>query len=50
MRNVLLLTMILLAASLSFAQDARFDVPIGDSPSYGPGDAPVTMIEFIDYQ
>jgi len=26
------------------------DVPIGDSPSWGPVDAPVTIIEFIDFQ
>lgn len=50
MRNVLLLAMILLTVSLSFAQEKRYDVPIGDSPSYGPADAPVTIIEFLDFQ
>lgn len=26
------------------------DIPIGDSPTFGPADAPVTIIEFIDFQ
>jgi hypothetical protein len=29
------------------AQEKRYDVPIGDSPSLGPKDAPVTIIEFL---
>ena len=32
------------------AEEKRTDVPIGDSPSMGPADAPVTIIEFIDFQ
>jgi hypothetical protein len=28
----------------------RVQVPLGDSPTLGPADAPVTMIEFIDFQ
>jgi hypothetical protein len=36
---------------LTFADAAdRHDVPIGDCPSLGPENAPVTIIEFIDYQ
>ena len=26
------------------------DIPVGDSPSLGPANAPVTIIEFIDFQ
>jgi len=32
------------------AEIERFDVPMADSPSLGPTDAPVTIIEFLDYQ
>lgn len=39
-----------IAAQVSHAAPQRFDVPILDSPSIGPSDAPVTIIEFIDYQ
>ncbi len=28
----------------------RYDVPTGDNPSLGPADAPITIIEFSDYQ
>jgi hypothetical protein len=32
------------------AADVRYDVPAGDSPSIGPANAPVTIVEFLDYQ
>jgi hypothetical protein len=36
---------------LSAAQAAeRMTVAVGDSPFIGPPGAPVTMIEFVDYQ
>ena len=28
----------------------RYDVPVDDDPAYGPVDAPITIIEFSDYQ
>lgn len=31
-------------------QPPRIDVEVGDNPSIGPKDAPVTIIEFTDYQ
>jgi hypothetical protein len=34
----------------SFAAEQRYTVPIGDSPQKGPENAPVTIIEFIDFQ
>jgi hypothetical protein len=50
MKTLFALITLLLTASLSFAQDKRYEVPVGDSPGYGQATAPVTMIEFIDYQ
>ena len=32
------------------AADVRYTVPAGDSPSIGPANAPVTIVEFLDYQ
>ena len=40
----------LLAAVPAMAADVRYDVPPGDSPSIGPANAPVTIVEFVDYQ
>jgi hypothetical protein len=49
-KKLLVLVILFLTASLSYAQDKRHEVPVGDSPGYGQANAPVTMIEFIDYQ
>ena len=40
----------LLAAVPAMAADVRYDVPPGNSPSIGPANAPVTIVEFVDYQ
>jgi len=32
------------------AAPERHDIPVGDSPARGPADAPVTIIEFADFQ
>ncbi|MHB8809130.1 MAG: hypothetical protein ACYC9M_03845 [Desulfobulbaceae bacterium] len=41
---------VLLLLGMAHAEPKRFEVPIGDSPTLGPADAPVTIIEFIDFQ
>ncbi len=39
-----------LSVAAAAAQEKRFDVPIGNSPQMGPQNAPVTIIEFLDFQ
>jgi len=46
----LMLLALLLAALPAFAVEKRTNVPIGNSPALGPENAPVTIIEFIDFQ
>ena len=41
---------LVLLFSFASAEVQRFNIPIGDSPQKGPPDAPVTIIEFIDFQ
>jgi protein-disulfide isomerase len=48
-RLALVMVFLFLAASAS-AGEKRYTVPLGDSPAIGPPDAPVTIIEFIDFQ
>ena len=41
---------LLLSGSAAFSAEKRVTIPIGDSPSMGPENAPVTIVEFIDFQ
>jgi len=50
MKNFLLVLAVVLLAIPSAAQEKRSSIPIEGSPSVGPADAPVTIIEFIDFQ
>lgn len=52
MRIAFFAALIFLAvSSLSLAAEPeRFDVPLGNSPRLGPEDAPITIIEFLDFQ
>jgi protein-disulfide isomerase len=45
-----LITLLLLFSVPAGAADKRVTVPIGGSPSVGPENAPVTIVEFIDFQ
>jgi len=49
-RLALWIALALLAAYPAGAAELRYTVPAGDSPSIGPANAPVTIVEFLDYQ
>ena len=49
-RLALWIALTLIAAVPAGAADIRYTVPVGDSPSVGPANAPVTIVEFLDYQ
>ena len=49
-KKLLICVFALLLFGIAHAEQKRTEVPIGDSPSLGPADAPVTIIEFIDFQ
>lgn len=40
----------LLAAVSAWGAEVRYAVPADNSPSIGPANAPVTIVEFLDYQ
>ncbi len=50
MRRIVLVALIFLLAVTVAAEDKRYEVPINDSPETGPVNAPVTIIEFLDFQ
>ena len=50
LRAALLSFAFLVICTAVFAEEQRVNIPVGDSPRKGPADAPVTIIEFIDFQ
>ena len=50
MKKLLICLCFLLLYGTVQAEEKRIDVAVGDSPVLGPADAPVTIIEFIDFQ
>lgn len=50
MKKVIFLIALILVSSNSYADEKRYTVPLENSPSIGPENAPVTVIEFLDYQ
>jgi len=50
MKKMLICIFVLLLFETALAENKPAEVPIGDSPAMGPADAPVTVIEFIDFQ
>ena len=49
-RSRLIIPLVLLSHLSAFAAEQRTSIPLDDSPSLGPDNAPVTMVEFIDFQ
>lgn len=49
-KRILICLVVTLVFGMAYAGEKRTDIPIGDAPSMGPADAPVTIIEFIDFQ
>jgi protein-disulfide isomerase len=49
-RLALWIVLTLIAAGPAGAAEIRYAVPAGDSPSIGNANAPVTIVEFLDYQ
>lgn len=49
-RPVLWIALAFLAAAPAWGSEVRYAVPAGGSPSIGPANAPVTIVEFLDYQ
>ena len=50
MKKPLFVLLCILIALSAAAGEKRYSVPLADSPSIGPAEAPVTIIEFIDFQ
>ncbi|MDO8948085.1 MAG: hypothetical protein Q7U88_13150 [Desulfocapsaceae bacterium] len=49
-KRVLICIFALLLVGAAHAEEKITDIPTGNSPSMGPINAPVTIIEFIDFQ
>jgi hypothetical protein len=50
MKHLVSAAVILFLCSFAVADLQRQGVPIDNSPQKGPKDAPVTIIEFLDFQ
>lgn len=50
MKKLLICLCVLLLSGMAQAEEKNIDIPVGDSPILGPADAPVTIVEFIDFQ
>lgn len=47
---IFIIFLLLISSAYSYAEEKRYIIPLDDSPVLGPSDAPVTIIEFLDFQ
>lgn len=50
LRSLIFLIFLIFVPLSIYSQEKRYNIPTEDSPSIGPKDAPVTIVEFLDYQ
>jgi protein-disulfide isomerase len=50
MKKLLAVVLVCLFSGTASAEIKRFAIPLEGSPFIGPQNAPVTIVEFIDYQ
>ncbi len=50
LKRLLLTLFVLCLFGLAQAEEKRTTIAIDNSPTMGPADAPITIIEFIDFQ
>jgi hypothetical protein len=50
MKKLLAVVLICCFAGMASAEIKRFEIPVEGSPVMGSPNAPVTIVEFIDYQ
>ena len=50
LKKIVICIAVLLLCGMAQAEEKRTEVPIGNSPVMGPAEAPITIIEFIDFQ
>ncbi len=50
LKKITLFIAMVLIAFPAFTDEKRFSVPLDDSPAMGPPNAPVTIVEFLDFQ
>lgn len=49
-KTMVIVFLLLFWSGFAYADTKRFQIPLENSPSIGPANAPVTIVEFIDYQ
>ena len=50
MKKLALIAAFCLFVFAAMAEERLYSVPVGDSPTLGPPDASVTIVEFLDFQ